>query len=71
MLLISLKKKRLYCFNQLGVSFNITILLSQVEFTSDFTVLCIDDHVSSIQAELGDDFEYMVAYLKKMETIVV
>lgn len=52
-----------YCFDQLGVSFNVSIPLSQVEFSSAF----IDAHVDSMRSELGDDFEDMVTYLKKME----
>lgn len=56
-----------YCFNQLGVSFNITIPLSQAKFSTDF----IDEHIKVVKEELGDDFESMVTYLKKMETPVV
>ena len=56
-----------YCFNQLGVSFNTLVPLSQVEFSSTF----IDKHIDIIRTELGNDFEDMVTYLKKMETTVV
>ena len=53
-----------YCFNQLGLSFNTLVPLSQVEFSSTF----IDNHIDVVRTELGDDFEEMVTYLKKMET---
>lgn len=56
-----------YCFNQLGLSFNTLVPLSQVEFSSTF----IDNHIDVVRTELGDDFEDMVTYLKKMETTVV
>ncbi len=56
-----------YCFNQLGLSFNTLVPLSQVEFSSTF----IDNHIDVVRSELGDDFEDMVTYLKKMETTVV
>ena len=56
-----------YCFNQLGLSFNTLVALSQVEFSSTF----IDNHIDVVRTELGDDFEDMVTYLKKMETTVV
>ena len=56
-----------YCFNQLGLSFNTLVPLSQVEFSSTF----IDNHIGVVRSELGDDFEEMVTYLKKMETTVV
>ena len=56
-----------YCFNQLGLSFNTLVPLSQVEFSSTF----IDNHIDIVRAELGNDFEDMVTYLKKMETPVV
>jgi len=56
-----------YCFNQLGLSFNTLVPLSQVEFSSTF----IDNHIDVVRSELGDDFEEMVTYLKKMETTVV
>ena len=56
-----------YCFDQLGVSFNVSVPLSQVEFSSIF----VDEQVDFISRELGDDFEHMVAYLKKMETTVL
>ena len=56
-----------YSFNQLGVSFTTLVPLSQVEFSSAF----IDSHIDVIHTELGDDFEEMVTYLKKMETKVV
>ena len=56
-----------YCFNQLGLSFNTLVPLSQVEFSSTF----IDNHIDVVRTELGDDFEEMVTYLKKMETTVV
>ena len=56
-----------YCFNQLGLSFSTLVPLSQVEFSSIF----IDNHINVVRNELGDDFEDMVTYLKKMETTVV
>ena len=56
-----------YCFNQLGLSFSTLVPLSQVEFSSTF----IDNHIDIVRSELGDDFEDMVTYLKKMETTVV
>ena len=56
-----------YCFNQLELSFNTLVPLSQVEFSPTF----IDNHIDIIRTELGDDFEEMVTYLKKMETTVV
>ena len=56
-----------YSFNQLGLSFNTLVPLSQVEFSSAF----IDNHIEIVRTELGDDFEDMVTYLKKMETTVV
>ena len=31
----------------------------------------LDEHINSMRTELGDDFEHMVTYLKKMETTVV
>ncbi|QSZ41091.1 hypothetical protein GJV85_02815 [Sulfurimonas aquatica] len=55
-----------YCFDQLGLSFNTLVPLSQVEFTSVF----IDNHIDVIRTELGNDFEDMVTYLKKMQTAV-
>ena len=45
-----------YCFDQLGVSFNTPVPLSQVEFSSAF----IDEHIDAMRIELGDDFEDMV-----------
>ncbi len=56
-----------YCFNQLGLSFNTLVPLSQVEFSSTF----IDNHIDVVRSELGDDFEDIVTYLKKMEATVV
>jgi len=56
-----------YCFNQLGLSFNTLVPLSQVELSSTF----IDDHIDVVRSELGNDFKEMVTYLKKMETTVV
>ena len=56
-----------YSFDQLGVSFDISIPLSQVEFSSTF----INEHVDAMRNELGDDFEHMLTYLNKMETAVV
>ncbi|MEN8304236.1 MAG: hypothetical protein ABFQ64_09210 [Campylobacterota bacterium] len=56
-----------YSFDQLGLSFNTLIPLSQVEFSSTF----IDNHIDLVRSELDDDFEEMVTYLKKMETSVV
>lgn len=56
-----------YSFDQLGLSFNTLVPLSQVEFTSAF----IDNHINLMRSELGDDFEDMVSYLKKMETTIV
>lgn len=56
-----------YCFDQLGVSFNISIPLSQIQFSSTF----IDEHIDLLRSELGDDFEHMVTFLKKMEQTVV
>lgn len=55
-----------YTFNQLGLSFSTLVPLSQVEFSSAF----IDKHIDDIHTELGDDFEEMVTYLKKMETTI-
>jgi len=56
-----------YCFDQLGLSFNTLVPLSQIEFSSTF----IDNHIDIVRNELGDDFEDMVIYLKKMETAIV
>ena len=56
-----------YCFDQLGILFNVSIPLSQVEFSSTF----IDSHIDAMRSELGDDFEDMVTYLKKMEIVIV
>ena len=56
-----------YCFDQLGLSFNTLVPLSQVELSSTF----IDNHIDLVRSELGDDFEDMLTYLKKMETTVV
>jgi len=56
-----------YCFNQLGLSFNALVPLSQVEFSTTF----IDSQIDVVRAELGDDFEEMVTYLKKMQSTVV
>ena len=56
-----------YSFNQLGLSFNALIPLSEVEFSNAF----INNHIDLLRTELGDDFENMVTYLKKMETTVV
>ncbi|MEA3370992.1 MAG: hypothetical protein U9Q40_06590, partial [Campylobacterota bacterium] len=41
-----------YSFDQLGLSFNTLVPLSQVEFTSAF----IDNHINLMRSELGDDF---------------
>lgn len=56
-----------YCFNQLGLSFNTLVPLSGLEFSSTF----IDNQLDAVRSELGDDFEDMITYLKKMETTVV
>jgi len=56
-----------YSFNQLGLSFSTLVPLSQVEFSSTF----IENHIDVVRTELGDDFEDMVTYLKKMEMTVV
>jgi len=56
-----------YSFDQLGLSFNTLVPLSQVEFSSTF----IDNHIDIVRTELGDDFEDMVTYLNKMETTVM
>ncbi|MDH4944862.1 hypothetical protein [Sulfurimonas sp. C5] len=56
-----------YCFDQLGITFETLVPLSQVEFTPTF----IDAHINDIRCELGDEFEDMVIYLKKMETTVI
>lgn len=53
-----------YCFDQLGVSFQTPVPLSQVEFSQTF----IDAHIDVIRSDLGEQFEDMVTYLKKMET---
>jgi len=55
-----------YRFNQLGLSFNTLVPLSEIEFSSTF----IDKHLDNVRTELGNDFEDMIAYLKKMETSV-
>ena len=55
-----------YCFDQLGVSFETPVPLSQVEFSPEF----IDAHIEILRSELGDEFSDMVTYLKKMETVV-
>jgi|GEM_PF-2435497 len=56
-----------FSFDDLGISFSTPVPLSQLEFTTSF----MDERVESMKAELGDDFEAMVAYLKKMETPLV
>ena len=56
-----------YSFNQLGLSFNALVPLSEVDFSNAF----INNHIDLLRTELGDDFENMVTYLKKMETTVV
>jgi len=56
-----------YSFNQLGLSFTTLVPLSQVEFSPTF----IDTQTDTLRTELGDDFEDMVSYLKKMETTVI
>lgn len=55
-----------YSFNQLGVSFETLIPLSDVEFSTTF----IDKHIDLIRNELGEDFEEMLLYLEKMESTV-
>lgn len=55
-----------YYFDQLGISFNTLVPLSEVEFSPTF----IDNHIDIVRTELGDDFEDMVTYLNKMETTV-
>ncbi len=55
-----------YCFDQLGITFETLVPLSQVEFTPAF----IDAHIDDIRCELGAEFEDMVTYLKKMETTI-
>ena len=56
-----------YSFNQLGLSFNALVPLSEVEFSNAF----INNHIDLLRTELGDDFEDLITYLKKMETTVV
>ena len=56
-----------FSFDQLGVSFSTTIPLSQLEFSSAF----IDNNINELHNELGDDFDDMVKYLKKLESTVV
>ncbi len=56
-----------YCFDQLGITFETLVPLSQVEYTPAF----IDTHINNIRSELGEEFEDMVTYLKKMETTVI
>ncbi len=56
-----------YSFDQLGVTFSTPVPLSQIKFSSAF----IDEHIDIVRSELGDDFEDMVTYLKKMQTTVV
>jgi len=56
-----------YNFNQLGVAFNISVPLSQIEFSPEL----LDEHINTMRSELGEDFESMVTYLKKMEQTVV
>lgn len=53
-----------YQFNQLGVSFNTLVPLSQLELSPTF----IEEHISTLQHELGDDFDAMVEYMQKMQT---
>lgn len=56
-----------YSFDQLGLSFNALVPLSEIEFSHTF----IDEQIDILHTELGDDFENMVKYLEKMETTVV
>lgn len=56
-----------YCFDDVGISFNATIPLSKVDFTPIF----IEERIELMREELGEDFQHMVAYLQKMETIVI
>ncbi|WP_024954719.1 hypothetical protein [Sulfurospirillum arcachonense] len=56
-----------YSFNQLGLSFDALVPLSEIEFSNAF----IDTHIDLMRTELGEDFVNMVKYLKKMENTVV
>jgi len=56
-----------YHFDDLGITFTTQVPLSELELTTSF----IDERLERMRAELGDDFEAMVAYLQKMETPVV
>lgn len=56
-----------YCFDQLGVSFQTLVPLSQLEMTDSF----IDSHINSLHHELGDEFHDMVAYIEKLDTSVI
>jgi hypothetical protein len=56
-----------FSFDQLGISFSTNVPLSQLELSSTF----IDDTIKDLHEELADDFDNMVAYLKKMETSVI
>ncbi|WP_428738537.1 hypothetical protein [Sulfurimonas sp.] len=56
-----------YCFDQLGITFDTIVPLSQVEFTSTF----IDEHLKTLHLELGDEFDDMVIYFQKMDTEVI
>lgn len=56
-----------YQFNQLGLTFNSIVPLSEIEFSSTF----IDKHFNIVRTELGDDFEDMLNYLKKMQSRVI
>ncbi|MFT7860312.1 MAG: hypothetical protein ABXS93_05170 [Sulfurimonas sp.] len=55
-----------FSFDQLGVSFSTKVPLSQVKFSPEF----IDNNINLLRNELGEDFEHMVTYLKKMEETV-
>lgn len=55
-----------FSFDDLGISFSTPVPLTQLELSTSF----MDERVESMKAELGDDFEAMVAYLQKMETPV-
>lgn len=56
-----------YTFNQLGISFSALVPLSKIELSCAF----IDNNIDLMRNELGEDFENMITYLKKMETTVV
>ena len=56
-----------YVFDQLGITFDTIVPLSQVEFSLSF----IDQHIDALRTELGSEFDEMVVFFEKMQTEVI